>query len=54
MCMGIAGLYAFYRAQSQDHPESELAYSVTALATQAMLLFAILFLEIIVYFGYGL
>ena len=54
MCMGIAGLYAFYRAQSQDHPESELAYSVTALATQAMLLFAILFLEIILYFGYGL
>lgn len=54
VCTAIAGLYAFYYAQSQEHQVSELGYSVIALASQAILLFATLFGVIILHFGYGL
>jgi hypothetical protein len=54
LCSGIAGIYAFYMSQWREHADSELAHGVIALAAQAIVLFAILFGVIVLYFGHGL
>lgn len=53
-CSALSGLYAFCSAQWHSNAEPELVASMIGLVTQAILIFAILFSVLLLYFGHGL